>query len=1189
MNKSNLAGLLLAMTPAFGSLAAGDNTLQKTLLNHAVTDAGSAAKQRYIILFDQHSLDKQGQSATLTGQKPVFANGRFSSANATELVSRIGGDVIHTLPSVSGMAVQLNPQQVAALKRDGQVSKIEVDPRRHFETESQPYGITKVQADQLSDSNTASIKICIADTGIDLNHQDLVSGNITGEVSNTLTIEADIGEWSTDTYGHGTHMAGTIAAVGGNNLGTVGVNPGGNIKLHVVKIVENPGWWPFYGSDLIAAVERCQVAGADIINMSIAGSQSSEAERVAMQAAYDAGVLLVAASGKGGSAAHSYPASYESVISAAATDSADEPWIYSHFNDQIELSAPGVAVPSITPGNKTASLDGTSVSTAYISGSVGLVWSHHPECSNQQIRGILQQSAKDLGTAGRDDNSGHGLIQAKDAVDLIDLHGCDGNGALNSLPVIAGSPASSVDEGQSYLFLPVVSDADEGDTLTLSISNKPAWATFNPQTGELSGIPANGQAGLYNDISITVTDSNGASASTLLFSIEVVNVDFPPTNAETEQVISLQGSDIVLTNPDGSIMSVVSINDADANPTNELQTMSQSGDTVSLSHGGGSFVLIKGDTGEQGIQGVPGTSSSSLWIDGAGTINTTAEVTINSTLEVTGNIASITPTANDHVVIKGYLDNKNQNLQSQVDILLSRIAQLEANVNALSAQLNPPPEPAQSTDISWQTSSYQEQHKLLDSAGITWDKFGSSISISGRTLVIGADNKDDKGHVFVYYDSDNDGDFTDEVVQSLLPTDIGGGDSFGNHVANTDDTIVVGTRMGHIRRGSMYIYHDSDHDGNYAEEIPQKFVASDSAYGDVYGESVDISGHTIVVGASGTEVNGDRSGSIYIYTDPNKDNDFSDALEQKISPANGGILHHYGFMVAIDNGTIAVGAKGYNDNSGTVYVYHDANNDGVYTDETVQQILNNDHSDIAKFGKSVTLNDNILVIGAPIDRPSNGSYRGSAFVYRDSDLDGNYSEEAGDKFVATDVTGSGSFGSGIAVSSDTLIITASGDSSAIGTGSAYVYRDSNSNGSFSDETPQRLETSAFGFGYEVAYQNNELFFSSFYDNANGDYSGSAYHFSLSNEFASTEGAAFVGVVSATANNAATITYSIVELHDGAKFTIDNSGSLSFISAPDFEAPTDADNNNRYQLRVRATANGEHSDVDLTVTVTDVIE
>jgi hypothetical protein len=147
---------------------------------------------------------------------------------------------------------------------------------------------------------------------------------------------------------------------------------------------------------------------------------------------------------------------------------------------------------------------------------------------------------------------------------------------------------------------------DANDTLTLSMTNKPAWASFDLQTGELSGTPVDADVGIYNDISITVTDNHGASAATLLFDIEVVNVDFPIDPIVIQQSLSLVGSDIVLTNPDGSVMSIVSINDGDADATNEIQTLSQSGNTVTLSHGGGSFVAEKGGEGRYGVTGYSG-------------------------------------------------------------------------------------------------------------------------------------------------------------------------------------------------------------------------------------------------------------------------------------------------------------------------------------------------------------------------------------------------------------------------------------------------------------------------------------------------------------------------------------------------------------------------------------------------------
>ena len=649
MNKTiTIATIVLAMSPVLANSQNDQNTKQQPTITMAnIAPDKTDATQRYIVMFNSRSENNYEKS---TDNVSVFNRDGFSSDQANRLITSFGGQTIRTLPSITGLSAELTEQQHDLLKNNPQISLIEPDPRRTFQAEVKPYGIEKIQAHLLSDANTANIKICIPDTGIALGHEDLPgSSNITGEVSNTLTEPMDIGEWSQDTYGHGTHMAGTIAAIGSNNLGVVGVNPGGNIKLHMVKVIDNPGWWPFRGSDLIAAVERCQAAGANIINMSIAGDNSSIAEQQAMQAAYDAGTLLVGASGRGGNAEHKYPASYDSVISAAAIDAQEAPWQYSHFNDQIELSAPGVEIKSTTPNNNYADWDGTSVAAAYISGAAGLVWSFHPECSNKEIRNILQQTSKDLAGIGRDDNTGYGLIQAKAAVDLIDQRGCSGNGEFNHRPTITGSPGNSVNEAELYQFIPAFADADSGDTLTLSISNKPGWANFDLQTGELSGTPADGDAGIYNDISISVTDSKGASASTLLFSIEVVNVDFPQLPTSNLQTLSLVGNDIVLTNPDGSIMSVASINDADSDPGNEIQTISQVGSTVTLSHGGGTFIAEKGDKGEKGDIGLKGDTGDKGDVGekgGEGLLksNPTA-VTVRNTLDES-ELASVTIPAN---------------------------------------------------------------------------------------------------------------------------------------------------------------------------------------------------------------------------------------------------------------------------------------------------------------------------------------------------------------------------------------------------------------------------------------------------------------------------------------------------------------------------------------------------------------
>ncbi len=318
------------------------------------------------------------------------------------------------------VAARLNKGQLKKLQASKDIEFIEVDPKRHLMAESTPYGIDMVQAPLVSDSLTGNRTVCIMDTGYSLGHEDLQNSRISGSDGYDSN---DTGDWFNDGHGHGTHVAGTIAAIGGNNLGVVGVNPGNNLNLHIVKVFNDSGNWA-YGSDLVVAVDQCMDAGANVISMSLGGSGSSAAENNAFANADAAGVLSIAAAGNDGNTAHSYPASYDSVMSVAAVDSSGSHASYSQRTDQVEIAAPGSGVNSTLPNNSYASWNGTSMATPHVSGVAALVWSHYTQCSNTQIRQALNKAAEDRGAAGRDNSYGHGIVKAKDAFDLL-ADGCD--------------------------------------------------------------------------------------------------------------------------------------------------------------------------------------------------------------------------------------------------------------------------------------------------------------------------------------------------------------------------------------------------------------------------------------------------------------------------------------------------------------------------------------------------------------------------------------------------------------------------------------------------------------------------------------------------------------------------------------------------------------------------------------------
>jgi serine protease len=276
-------------------------------------------------------------------------------------VTAAGGHVVLELPAHDAVAANLPDGAIAALRRNPAVERIERDPIRTTMAETMPWGIPRVQADSVLDGSGGAVvgskKVCIIDGGYYLGHEDLPTSNVTGEPAG----------WDTSSCAHGTHVAGTIAALGGNATGVVGVLPAG-VPIHAVQVFGGTdcGWT--YGSDLIAAVDACVAAGAQVINMSLGGGGASTTEEEAFVRALDAGVLSFAAAGNDGNTVLSYPASYSVVISVGATTDADDRASFSQHNDQVELSAPGQSVLSTVPYRADSTL--TTATETFTAGSM---------------------------------------------------------------------------------------------------------------------------------------------------------------------------------------------------------------------------------------------------------------------------------------------------------------------------------------------------------------------------------------------------------------------------------------------------------------------------------------------------------------------------------------------------------------------------------------------------------------------------------------------------------------------------------------------------------------------------------------------------------------------------------------------------------------------------------------------------
>jgi serine protease len=257
-------------------------------------------------------------------------------------VHEVGGNIVHRFAEYRVVSASLSDGALNRLKSDPHVKKIELDPERHLMSETIPYGIPMVQANQVSDEFAANRKVCIIDSGFQKQHEDLQDARIIG------VSLGGAGNAFDDRCGHGSHVAGIIAALD-NEVGIIGVLPENHLKLHIVKIFGDDCKTNGHASDLIAAVRSCRSAGANVINMSLGGPTASSIEEDAFGDAYDAGILLVASAGNDGDSAYQYPASYNSVISVGAINSKGAVASFSQKNDHIEFAAPGVDVLSTDP------------------------------------------------------------------------------------------------------------------------------------------------------------------------------------------------------------------------------------------------------------------------------------------------------------------------------------------------------------------------------------------------------------------------------------------------------------------------------------------------------------------------------------------------------------------------------------------------------------------------------------------------------------------------------------------------------------------------------------------------------------------------------------------------------------------------------------------------------------------------
>jgi len=442
--------------------------------------------------------------------------------------------------ALKGFSIKAAPRAAAAIASSPLVAYVEKDMPRFIHAQTVPTGIRRIFADTNTgldidgtDDFRVDVDVAVIDTGIDWQHPDLnVVGGINCAAGNIFRVSCT-GNGDDDHY-HGTHVAGTIAALD-NGIGVVGVAPGA--RLWAVKVLNSQGSgytsWIVAGIDWVAA----RAASIEVANMSLGGSGYSQAEYDAIQGAVSNGVAFAVSAGNSDANANNYsPAAFDNVLTVSAladfdglpgalgspscrTDQDDTLADFSNWGSAVDIVAPGVCILSTYPieRGEYGTISGTSMASPHATGGLALLASRSNPANAADVYN-LYATLKNAGNSNWTDDSGDGIKEP-----LLDVSNTT---TFNPALIPGGGGTTNSPPAASFTYACTNLSCNFTDTSADSDGSVVSWSwAFGDSMSSTAKSPNHTYAtgGTY-PVSLTVTDDDGATAT----SSQLVTVTGPP-------------------------------------------------------------------------------------------------------------------------------------------------------------------------------------------------------------------------------------------------------------------------------------------------------------------------------------------------------------------------------------------------------------------------------------------------------------------------------------------------------------------------------------------------------------------------------------------------------------------------------------------------------------------------------------